>query len=108
MERAISSSSIADTISKSGAFDFDAWSKLAQQDPAAFERQRQITIDLLIERMGGHNDERVAQLRQRIDLERERRGSQEGLLWMMQELNSAFTQLNAEVAAHLAKVLPAK
>lgn len=105
MERSEMQPSIADTITKSGTFDFDAWARLAQQDPAAFETQRQITIDLLLERMGG-SDRRVEQLRERIDLERNRRGSLEGLLWMMQELNTAFTQLNAEVAAHLSRVLP--
>ena len=108
MERAVSSSSSADAITPSGSFDFDAWASLAQQDPSAFERQRRITIDLLIERMGGGNDERVEQLRQRIDLKRARRGSLEGLLWMMQELNAAFTQLNAEVASQLPGVLPPK
>lgn len=83
-------------------FDFDAWLKLAQSDPASFEQKRRQEINGLIEKMSCRDD-LVHKIRARIERQRNNLPSQEVLPWMMQELSEAFSQLNAEFeyqAAH--------
>jgi hypothetical protein len=52
-------------------FDFDRWADLAQQDPAVFERLRQLTVELAILKHSRRNRERLQGLQWRIDRVRE-------------------------------------
>ena len=58
-------------------FDFDTWAKLAQDDPAEFERKRGELLGGLLERMAERTKDpvlvqRLRGLQFRIDMERER------------------------------------
>lgn len=54
------------------AFDFDAWSRLAREDAAAFERQRQALIERALEAAPPDLRQRLRGLQFRIDMERAR------------------------------------
>jgi len=56
-------------------FDFSHWSRLARQDPPEFERQRQLAIDELIDRLPQHRRLRLQRLQWRIDQVRRRAGT---------------------------------
>lgn len=51
-------------------FDFQAWTDLANYDPAEFEAQRRLAVDRLIDACGG--GQRLRGMQFRIDLERRR------------------------------------
>jgi hypothetical protein len=50
--------------------DFERWARLAQDDPDAFEAQRQAAIEALIESCPERSQERMRRLQWRIDQER--------------------------------------
>lgn len=56
-------------------FDFDKWMKLYQEDPEAFERERQNAIGTLLDSVPEERKERLRRLQWRIDAERHRRRS---------------------------------
>ena len=51
-------------------FDFSDWAQLAQDDPRAFEKRRQQTIETAINAMADHRQHRMHCLQWRIDQER--------------------------------------
>jgi hypothetical protein len=51
-------------------FDFDEWSRLARQDPEAFDRLRLTAIEDVLSH--GYDRPRMVALQSRIDLERQR------------------------------------
>lgn len=53
-------------------FDFDAWSRLAAQDPEAFEMRRRMLIEQLIQSAPDTNRARLKGLQFRLDMERRR------------------------------------
>lgn len=53
-------------------FDFDAWRKLASEDPDEFERKRQATIDEFLRNVPESKRRRLRGLQFRIDMERRR------------------------------------
>ncbi len=53
-------------------FDFDAWTRLARRDPAAFEVQRTRMIERIIESADDDQRRRLRGLQFRIDMERRR------------------------------------
>lgn len=57
------------TDNKEG-LDFERWARLAQDDPDAFEAQRQAAIDALIDSFPERSQERMRRLQWRIDQER--------------------------------------
>lgn len=56
-------------------FDFDAWVKLARENPEEFERQRQATLRASIESAPAEHRKRLEGLQFQIDMERQRSGS---------------------------------
>ncbi len=50
-------------------FDFDHWLRLARQDPAAFERQRQAVIEAFLNTLPPERRSRLERLQWRIDME---------------------------------------
>lgn len=56
-------------------FDFDAWAKLAKDNPDEFERQRQAAVRASIETAPAHHRQRLEGLQFQIDMERQRSGS---------------------------------
>jgi hypothetical protein len=48
-------------------FDFNTWAKLAKDDPAAFERERQARIEALIAGAPEEKQERLRALQWRVD-----------------------------------------
>jgi len=52
-------------------FDFDAWARLAKDDPEAFERQREATLRATIAAAPEAHRERLERLQYRLDLERQ-------------------------------------
>lgn len=59
-------------------FDFDAWVKLARENPEEFERQRQIALRSSIESAPAEHRKRLEGLQFQIDMERQRSGSSLG------------------------------
>ncbi|MEK8090386.1 DUF3135 domain-containing protein [Thermithiobacillus plumbiphilus] len=53
-------------------FDFDAWSRLATQDPEVFEMRRRMLIEQLIQSAPDARRARLKGLQFRLDLERRR------------------------------------
>lgn|SRR5690606_7255215 len=82
-------------------FDFEKWAKLAQEDPAEFERQREAAVRAAIAAAPPTHRQRLEGLQFRIDMERQRSGSALGaclrlnsLMWagfyrLRKELNTA-------------------
>ncbi len=61
---------------KKGEFDFNHWSKLAKQDPEAFEAAREAEIHKHIASLGDESaQQRMRSLQWRIDMERKRSSS---------------------------------
>jgi len=91
-------------------FDFDAWAKLAKEDPAGFERQREATLRATIAAAPSEFRQRLEGLQFRLDLERRRATSPLGSAVRMNSLMWAgFYRLRKELngAAHGAKGLQA-
>jgi len=86
------------THSKVTSFDFDAWLKLAQSDLEAFEQKRSMVIDDFISNKNCRDDSLI-RMRERIELQRNKRSIQDVLPWLMKELANSFGQLNKEFAA---------
>ena len=57
---------------KAREMDFDAWRRLAEQDPEGFERHRRRTLRAAIQRAPGRRRRRLEGLQWRVDLERRR------------------------------------
>lgn len=71
-------------------FDFDAWMKLAQSDPQAFEERRKRVIEEAIAQAPEHMQVRLRALQWRIDMERNRASNPlsacirlSGMMWEM-------------------------
>ncbi len=86
-----------DTAVKSAAaFDFDAWARLARENPEEFERQRTQALQALLTDED-RDDPRIRGLLWRIDIERNRAASPlESLGWMMQEMKRTMSRLHEE------------
>lgn len=56
-------------------FDFDAWAKLARENPEDFERRREAVLRAAIEAAPVRHRRRLQGLQFQIDLERQRAGS---------------------------------
>lgn len=79
-------------------FDFEHWARLAQDDPKAFEMQRQQAIDTSIARAPEHMQQRLRALQWRLDHSRRLAGNPLG----------ACLQLHALLMDHVsARLLPA-
>jgi len=59
------------TLSDRPKFDFDAWVKLARQDPQAFEDKRKRIIDEAIQGASAHKQQRLRCLQWKLDKIRE-------------------------------------
>ena len=53
-------------------FDFEAWARLAREDPEAFESARRRVIEAFIDSAPAHRRRRLQGLQFRVDLERRR------------------------------------
>jgi len=72
----LKSKSIKPVEIKKGEFDFDYWSKLAKQDPDAFEAAREAEINKHIASLGDEaTQERMRRLQWRVEMERKRSSS---------------------------------
>jgi hypothetical protein len=56
-------------------FDFEAWAKLARDNPAEFERRREAVLREIIESAPARHRTRLQGLQFQIDMERQRSGS---------------------------------
>jgi hypothetical protein len=82
-------------------FDFDKWAKLAREDPAEFERQREAVLRATIAAAPSEHRQRLEGLQFQLDMERQRSGSPLGscvrlnsLMWagfyrLRKQLNAA-------------------
>jgi hypothetical protein len=82
-------------------FDFDAWAKLAKEDPAEFERRREAMLRRTIEAAPSEHRQRLEGLQFQLNMERRRAGTPLGacvrlnsLMWagfhrLRKELNDA-------------------
>jgi hypothetical protein len=101
-------------MNNSTDFDFDAWSKLAQDDPAAFEAQRAKAIAELLDSAPPHLRKRLDGLQWRIDCVRQQAQNPMGacmrisrMMWdavlgergLAESLRS-FTDAGTELAQH--------
>lgn len=77
-------------------FDFDAWARLARENPEEFERKRtQALQNLLTE--ADRDDPRIRGLLWRINIERNRAATPlESLGWMMEEMHRTMSRLHEE------------
>ncbi len=57
-------------VAKKQAFDFSEWSTLANTDPKAFEKKRELAIEAVILSMPDDKQQRIRRLQWRIDQER--------------------------------------
>ncbi len=65
---------------------FDAWSRLARENPAEFELRRERVVLAAISKMTT-DKESIQELSRRIDMERSKAGSpMEALRWMLEEM----------------------
>ena len=100
-------------------FDFDKWARLAQEDPAEFERQREATLRATIAAAPSEHRQRLEGLQFRLDMERQRSESPLGscvrlnsLMWagfyrLRKQLNAAAGGLSPEDAARgSAEIIP--
>ena len=55
--------------------DFDSWSRMAREDPAAFEQHRSALIEAMIRSADPERQSRLRRLQWRIDQERRRAGT---------------------------------
>ncbi|MGH8637083.1 MAG: DUF3135 domain-containing protein [Burkholderiales bacterium] len=100
-------------------FDFDKWTKLAHENPAEFERQREATLRATIAAAPSEHRQRLEGLQFRLDMERQRSDSPLGscvrlnsLMWagfyrLRKQLNAVTSGLSEEVAVRTsAEVIP--
>jgi hypothetical protein len=92
-------------------FDFDKWARLAQEDPAEFERQREATLRATIAAAPSEHRQRLEGLQFRVNMERQRSNTPLGscvrlnsLMWagfyrLRKELNAAAGRLTANEPA---------
>ena len=81
-------------------FDFDKWARLAKEDPAEFERQREATLRATIAAAPSEHRQRLEGLQFRLDLERQRSGSPLGSCLRLNSLMwSGFHRLRRELNA---------
>ena len=79
-------------------FDFDAWTRLAKDDPQEFERRRQTVVRATIEGASAEHRERLEGIQFRLDLERERSATPLGACVRMNALMWAgFFRLRKEL-----------
>jgi len=79
-------------------FDFDAWAKLAQEDPAQFERQREAALRSSIESAPPEHRQRLEGLQFQLNLERQRAGTALGSCLRLNSLMWAgFFRLRKEL-----------
>src|SRR5687767_11001815 len=100
-------------------FDFDRWARLAKEDPAAFERQRELVLRKAIDSAPPAFRQRLEGLQCRLDLERTRSATPlascvrlNSLMW------AGFFRLRKELATasgaprppanrtHMAQIIP--
>lgn len=67
-------------------FNFDEWARLAQEDPARFERQRRELLDVVIAAAPAEHHQRLKGLQFRLDLERQRAKTPMGAVVRMNSL----------------------
>src|SRR5690554_3135036 len=100
-------------------FDFDKWAKLAQEDPAEFERQREAALRATIAAAPPEHRQRLEGLQFRLNVERSRSGSALGscirlnsLMWagfyrLRKQLNAAASDLQQSAAVRgSAEIIP--
>lgn len=101
-------------------FDFDVWSKLARDDPAEFERRRELALRAAIDAAPPDFRQRLEGLQCRLDLERQRSATpltscvgMSSLMWagfyrLRKELLAAAqgTAPAALGARHTAEIIP--
>jgi len=101
-------------------FDFDTWARLAKDNPAEFERQREAALRATIAAAPSEFRQRLEGLQFRLNLERQRAGTPLGscvrmnsLMWagfyrLRKELNQAARRMPAgsEVGRPSAQVIP--
>ena len=101
-------------------FDFDAWARLAKDDPAEFERRRVLALRAAIDAAPPDFRQRLEELQSRLDSDRQRapnpqasRVRMNSLLWagfyrLRKELSAAAsgTPPASPVAKQSAKVIP--
>jgi hypothetical protein len=79
-------------------FDFDAWAKLAKEDPEAFERQREAALRSSIESAPPEHRQRLEGLQFQLNMERQRAGTALGSCLRLNSLMwSGFFRLRKEL-----------
>jgi hypothetical protein len=79
-------------------FDFDAWAKLAEEDPVEFERRREWALRSSIESAPPEHRQRLEGLQFQLDLERQRAGTALGSCLRLNSLMWAgFFRLRKEL-----------
>ena len=73
-------------------FDFDKWMELYQEDPEAFERERQNAISTFLDSVPEERRESLQRLQWRIDAERRRHRSAIGSMVAIQRM--MFTEFS--------------
>jgi len=89
-------------------YDFDRWSRLAGDDPKAFEHARLEAIEAVIAKAPVELRQRLRALQCRVDLERQRAGNPLGscirisaMMWdRFHDLRRALDELKAPLADH--------
>ena len=90
-------------------FDFDKWARLAKDDPAEFERQREATLRAMIAAAASEHRQRLERLQFRLDLERQRSRSPLGSCLRLNSLMwSGFHRLRRELNAAVGGVQEAE
>lgn len=104
MERSSSTSAEVDTI-LTEAFNFNAWKKLHQEDPAEFEAKRENLLNSFIESAPPRQQRRLRGIKFRIDMIRRRSTNPlqacieiSEMMWeSLNELNNCFNELEAKL-----------
>lgn len=79
-------------------FDFEAWAKLARDDPEEFERRREAVVRATIESAPPEHRQRLEGLQFQINMERQRSGSALGACIKLNTLMwGAFSRLRKEL-----------
>lgn len=89
-------------------YNFDRWSRMAGEDPDAFERARIEAIEAVIGQAPAELRQRLRALQSRIDLERQRAGNPLGacvrisaLMWdRFHDLREALEELQGPLSEH--------
>ena len=81
-------------------FDFDAWAKLAKDDPAEFERRRELALRAAIDAAPPYFRQRLEALQNTLDSERQRASTpQASCVHMNALLWAGFYRLRKELTA---------